>query len=100
MKKIYRCLWRISLYDGDGSALKYLIVAIIITALVAMLGSFFDDEKGKNCKYICRNDIFIGCIYIFVLPPFAVPDESAHFVTVYSKSNKLLGKEVTDKEEK
>ena len=88
------------LYDGDGSALKYLIVAIIITALVAMLGSFLMMKKGKIASTFVVMTFFIGCIYIFVLPPFAVPDESAHFVTVYSKSNKLLGKEVTDKEGK
>ena len=84
------------LYDGGGSALKYLIVAIIITGFVAMLGSLLMMKKRKIASAFAVMTFFIGCIYIFVLPPFTVPDESAHIVTVYSKSSKLLGKEVTD----
>lgn len=84
------------LYDGGGSALKYLIVAIIITVFVAMLGSLLMMKKRKIASAFAVMTFFIGCIYIFVLPPFTVPDESAHIVTVYSKSSKLLGKEVTD----
>lgn len=84
------------LYDGGGSALKYLIVAIIITVFVAMLGSLLMMKKRKIASAFAVMAFFIGCIYIFVLPPFTVPDESAHIVTVYSKSSKLLGKEVTD----
>lgn len=88
------------LYDGGGSALKYLIVAIIITVFVAMLGSLLMMKKRKIASAFAVMTFFIGCIYIFVLPPFTVPDESAHIVTVYSKSSKLLGKEVTDEEGK
>lgn len=84
------------LYDGGGSALKYLIVAIIITVFVAMLGSLLMMKKRKIASAFAVMTFFIGCIYIFVLPPFTVADESAHIVTVYSKSSKLLGKEVTD----
>ena len=84
------------LYDGGGSALKYLIIAIIITVFVAMLGSLLMMKKRKIASAFAVMTFFIGCIYIFVLPPFTVPDESAHIVTVYSKSSKLLGKEVTD----
>ena len=84
------------LYDGGGSALKYLIVAIIITVFVEMLGSLLMMKKRKIASAFAVMTFFIGCIYIFVLPPFTVPDESAHIVTVYSKSSKLLGKEVTD----
>ena len=61
-----------------------------------MLGSLLMMKKRKIASAFAVMTFFIGCIYIFVLPPFTVPDESAHIVTVYSKSSKLLGKEVTD----
>ena len=62
------------LYDGGGSALKYLIVAIIITVFVAMLGSLLMMKKRKIASAFAVMTFFIGCIYIFVLPPFTVPD--------------------------
>lgn len=40
--------------------------------------------------------LFLGCMYLFVLPPLSAPDEIAHFSSAYAISNQMLGMERTD----
>ncbi len=40
--------------------------------------------------------MFLGCMYLFVLPPLSAPDEIAHFASAYAISNQMLGMERTD----
>lgn len=84
------------LYDGGGNVLKYFIIAIVIAAFCGIIAGFFMMKDGKIAGAFVAITFFIGCIYIFVLPPFAIPDESSHIVTAYTKSSKLLGKEIVD----
>lgn len=37
--------------------------------------------------------LFLGIIYMIMLPPYSAPDEERHIMTVYQYSSKLLGKE-------
>ncbi len=53
--------------------------------------------KKKRIELIFSVSVFvIGMIYLFVIPPFVVPDEPAHFINAYAQSSRLLGKEVVD----
>ena len=40
--------------------------------------------------------MFLGCMYLFVLPPLSAPDEIAHFSSAYAISNQMMGMERTD----
>ena len=40
--------------------------------------------------------LFLGCMYLFVLPPLSAPDEIAHFSSAYAISNQMMGMERTD----
>lgn len=35
--------------------------------------------------------IILGCLYCFLIPPYCVPDEGAHFGGIYRLSNEMLG---------
>lgn len=85
------------LYDGNGKALRYLMIAIVVAAFVMVFGSWLMVlRKEKIAITFVILAFFTGCIYIFALPPFAVPDEGSHIITAYSKSSRLLGKESVD----
>ena len=40
--------------------------------------------------------LFLGSMYMVVLPPLSAPDEIAHFASAYAISNQMLGMEKTD----
>lgn len=41
----------------------------------------------------------LGIFYMFILPPFAAPDEPVHFVSAYRLSNQMMGKQAAADEE-
>ncbi len=40
--------------------------------------------------------LFLGSMYLFVLPPLSAPDEIAHFASAYAISNQMMGMDRTD----
>ena len=87
--------------NGDHSALKYFALAMYIglSACLIIIYLMFAKEKRPECLFgsfaLC-----LGVVYLFILPPFVVPDEPSHFVTAYMESSKLLGEEETNAEGK
>ena len=76
---------------------KYLLIFLYVIMTVTLFGCCFLLIKKKRMESIfCCMLIAIGMLYMFILPPFVVPDEPSHFVTAYSQSSKLLGEQVYD----
>ncbi len=84
------------LFDGDQQSLKYLMLAIVAVAVIGVIVLNITMKKNQIALSFVGMCFLIGSIYIFVIPPFAVPDEGSHIVSVYAKSSTLLGKEVLD----
>lgn len=83
--------------NGNHSGLRYFALALYIgmtIVLVAMTIMAVKKTKTEHCFVVSA--LLLGMIYMFVLPPFVVPDETAHFLTVYEKSSRLLGEEALD----
>lgn len=84
------------LYDGDQHSLKYFFIAIIIAGIACVIVLNFTMKRDQIANSFVAMILLIGSVYIFVIPPFSVPDEYSHIVTAYSKSSELLGREVVD----
>ena len=85
------------LLNGNYDSLKYFAILLYIGMTLCIAGVTFLIIKRKKPEWIFAIVIFgLGIIYLYVLPPFCVPDEPAHFVTVYAKSSNLLGELAVD----
>lgn len=83
--------------NGNHSGLRYFALALYIgmtAVLISMTVMAVRKIKIEYCFIV--SVLILGMIYMFVLPPFVVPDETAHFITVYEKSSRLLGEESLD----
>ena len=83
--------------NGGNHALKFFYFAVF-AGIVFCLGLtclmlMFRVRKEAAFAVLA---FVIGGIYMFIIPPYAVPDEAAHYVTVYAESSMLLNKPVTD----
>lgn len=85
--------------DGDCRNLNYFYWALYIAMTIFLFSICFMLVKHKCIEQIFTIAVMIiGMIYMFVLPPFTVPDEIAHFVTTYSYSSELLGENALNSE--
>ena len=66
--------------DGIGLSLK--------------LASWWKKVRMECCALFAV--LFLGSMYMVVLPPLSAPDEIAHFASAYAISNQMLGMERTD----
>lgn len=86
--------------NGNYANLKFFAFAFYIGGSLAILGICVLLVKKKPLEWM-----FVGCalvlgiLYLFVIPPFVVPDEPAHFVTVYEESSQILGEPTSDAED-
>lgn len=83
--------------DGIHMGLKYFAIAFF-TGIVFCFVAFviFKRRKMDLAKSFVGMALIIGVMYMFVLAPFSVPDEPAHFATAYAQSSMLLGKTAVD----
>lgn len=85
------------IFNGGNRALKIFYFAVFagivcclgITCLMLMFCT-------KKEIVFAAMAFIIGVIYMFIIPPYAVPDEAAHYVTVYAESSMLLNKPAVD----
>lgn len=83
--------------EGDCGSLKVLFVLFVIIGILIIASFLVLLIKNKKIEWIFVFTAFlIGIIYLFMLPPFATPDEGSHYVTVYAESNILLNQEAYD----
>ena len=66
------------------------ILATAITILVyALYYALFIKKVKREYLFLCM--IFItGFLYVFIMPPGAVPDEAAHYRSAYAYANEIL----------
>lgn len=83
--------------DGIHMGLKYFAIAffagIVLCFIVLVV---LKCRKTNLAKCFVLTALVIGVMYMFVLAPFSVPDEPAHFATAYAQSSMLLGKTAVD----
>lgn len=69
----------------------------LVMSIFAYL-AFWKNIKLENV-FLAASLVF-GMAYSIVLPPFATPDESAHFISSYNISSSMLGREKISEEER
>ncbi len=83
--------------SGDHSNLNTFLwfIYIMMTGLMLLVYFAFAKKVRLEWAFVAITAV-LGIVYLFVLPPYVVPDEPSHFVTVYMQSSKLLDKPATD----
>lgn len=79
-------------FGGTYIILKYFVIVLYIfltLLLIGVCGLLF--QKKRLEIIFCYVAFVVGTIYMFILPPFVVPDEASHFVTAYAESSELIG---------
>lgn len=84
------------LYDGNQKSLKYFWIAVVLSGVACVIILNFTMKNNRIASSFVVMCFLIGSIYIFTIPPFVVPDEGSHIVTVYSKSNEIMNQETFD----
>lgn len=86
-------------FRGNHEDLKYLALFIYLLMSSALFVICVMCIRKVNIeKIFIVIVLIIGGVYMFVIPPHAVPDEPSHFVTAYTQSSILLGKQAYDSE--
>ena len=87
--------------NGNHEALRYFVIALYIGMSALLWFIYFVFVKKIHLELGFVGIVLIlGIMYLFVIPPFVVPDEAAHFITVYEKSSELLGEDSLNEEGK
>lgn len=87
--------------DGNYVALKYFFIALYIGLTILFVWVCFTYIKQIRMEWrVVGLVLCLGIIYMFVIPPFTSPDEGLHFLTVYEKSQSLIGNSVLNEEGK
>ena len=86
-------------FYGNNEFLKPFLLVLYLGMTGAILIAFFTGIKNCKLEWVfVMLVLVVGILYMLLLPPYSVPDEPAHFATVYSYSGKMLGENVTDEE--
>ena len=89
------------IFDGNHVALKYFFMALYIGMTILFGLVCLAYIKQMRLEWRAVGFVFcLGIIYMFVIPPFVSPDEGLHFLTVYEKSQNLMGNSVLNEEGK
>ena len=89
------------LFEGTYSFLKYFAIFLYIAMTgILFLACFLLVKKIKIEVMFSCIALIVGLVYMFILPPYVVPDEPSHFVTAYAQSSKLLGQTPYDEDGK
>ena len=86
-----------NLLNGTHQGLKYFYIALLAGFLGCLALVILLNVKHVNIeKYFVCAALVLGVLYMFVLSPFSVPDEPAHFATAYAQTSRILGEKVLD----
>lgn len=77
-----------------AAGISFIFLVVLIFAYLA----FWKKIKLENV-FLAASLVF-GIAYSIVLPPFATPDESAHFISSYNISSSMLGREKISEEDR
>ena len=84
----------VNVLGGKAGGVRYFFFGIAVLTVFGMgiiLVLLLRRESVE--KIFVGSALVFGVIYMLVIPPYAVPDEQAHFVTAYNNSSEILGKE-------
>lgn len=86
-------------FGGTQRSLKYAfaVIALGMFVLLVIIGIVVEREVKVEGAFL-KIALVVGMLYMFIIPPYAVPDEEAHFVTVYAKSSMLQGNMMQDED--
>ena len=85
------------IFDGGCDSLLYFYVAVVLGVYLCLLVTYIMivTHRKKEWTFVAVTFV-VGCIYLFVISPYMVPDESSHFVTAYAQSSMLMGQTALD----
>lgn len=92
-----------SLYGSSYKFIKniyYFIGLFFLSSVMVALTYIFFSKKIRLENIFLIGSLLFGTMYSIVLPPFAAPDESAHFVSAYNISSSILRTEQIVQEER
>lgn len=83
---------------GDTWLVSWYLVllAVVITGVVGAGLLFSRTFKGNELKLVQLYPavgLFLGILYLLVLPPLSAPDEISHYISAYQLSSRMLGRE-------
>lgn len=70
---------------------QYVLLAVLALLGTGVLGWLFFEKKRLEHIYAAAG-LFLGVLYLFVLPPLSAPDEVSHYISAYQLSNHMMGK--------
>jgi uncharacterized membrane protein len=82
--------------DNQSVRLYVCIMAVYFAALLINVMLFYIKKCRKVEIYFIVTYLFIGILYMAILPPFSAPDEGTHFSMSYRISNKIMGEPIDD----
>lgn len=80
--------------DGFSHAIIYffaIVSGIIILSIVVIFILLIKKIKIEKIAFFLV--LFVGSLYILVIPPYVTPDEQSHISTVYAKSSEIMNKD-------
>lgn len=83
---------------GDTWLVSWYLVllAVVVTGVVGAGLLFSRTFKGNELKLVQiypAVGLFLGILYLLVLPPLSAPDEISHYISAYQLSSRMLGRE-------
>ena len=88
-----------TIVDLSCSFLKGTYICLVIFALAGFVVVHIGIKKRLSIeKLFVVVAVFIGLIYLIILPVYSGLDEGMHVPTVYSYANSILGKDAVDEE--
>ena len=93
------CAMEYKISHGNHDILKFLHLIFYIGMTISILIVVIMSLRNAKLEWIFVFFVLvIGLMYMFLLPPYSVPDEAAHFVSAYGQSSRLMGEEVLNEE--
>ncbi|MBS4980630.1 MAG: DUF2142 domain-containing protein [Lachnospiraceae bacterium] len=84
----------IEVLGGTAGGIRYFFLGIAVLTVFGMgIVLILLIRREPVEKIFVGTALIFGLIYMLVIPPYAVPDEQAHFMTAYNNSSEILGEE-------
>ena len=69
-----------------------LLLAAVLSGAVLFYRLFAGNGRGLSLERVYpAAALFLGVLYMLVLPPLSAPDEISHYVSAYQLSSRMLG---------
>lgn len=75
---------------------SYIIIAICFLIIFIIAYFMIYKYKAKISSVYLVGGLFLGIVYMIIIPIYVVPDEPAHIYTAYELSNSMLGIDNSD----